>query len=81
MARFIGVLFACLALAAGRTQALEQEATPYSLLARSPAAAVRLQLTPPQQQWLKGRQQLTLGTSAPDYPPSISPVEGATTKA
>ena len=69
MARFIGVLFACLALAAGRTQALEQEATPYSLLARSPAAAVRLQLTPPQQQWLKGRQQLTLGTSAPDYPP------------
>lgn len=69
MARFIGVLLVCLALATGTTQALEQEVTPYSLLARSAASSVRLQLTPPQKQWLQGRQQLTLGTSAPDYPP------------
>ncbi|BBH47275.1 transporter substrate-binding domain-containing protein [Pseudomonas sp. KU43P] len=69
MLRLIGLLLVCLASATGWAQASEQEVRPYSLLARSPAAAVRLQLTPPQQQWLQGRLQLTLGTSAPDYPP------------
>ncbi|WP_286912951.1 MULTISPECIES: transporter substrate-binding domain-containing protein [unclassified Pseudomonas] len=69
MARFLAVLLVCLAACAGWAQASEQEAMPYTLLARSSAPAVRLQPTPAQQQWLQERQQLTLGTSAPDYPP------------
>jgi len=42
---------------------------PYTLLGRSPAAHLGVQLNEVQRAWLKDRHELVLGTSAPDYPP------------
>lgn len=41
----------------------------YTLLSRSAPASVQPSLTPAQREWLAERQELVLGTSAPDYPP------------
>ncbi|MGH9947905.1 MAG: transporter substrate-binding domain-containing protein, partial [Pyrinomonadaceae bacterium] len=41
----------------------------YTLLSRSKAGALEVRLDESQRQWIKSRNQLTLGTSAPDYPP------------
>ncbi|VVN24267.1 transporter substrate-binding domain-containing protein [Pseudomonas fluorescens] len=41
----------------------------YTLLSRSKAGALEIQLDESQRQWIKNKNQLTLGTSAPDYPP------------
>jgi two-component system sensor histidine kinase EvgS len=41
----------------------------YTLLSRSKAGALEVRLDESQRQWLKRKNQLTLGTSAPDYPP------------
>ncbi|MGY2339956.1 transporter substrate-binding domain-containing protein [Pseudomonas sp. SDO5532_S415] len=41
----------------------------YALLSRSTAGQLEIQLAPSQEQWLKSKQELILGTSAPDYPP------------
>lgn len=41
----------------------------YALMSRSTAGHLEIQLTPSQEQWLKSKQELILGTSAPDYPP------------
>ncbi|HKS12792.1 MAG TPA: transporter substrate-binding domain-containing protein, partial [Pseudomonas sp.] len=54
---------------AGAPSASTVQAATYTLLARSGEAPVTLSLTPQQRHWLKGRQALVLGTSAPDYPP------------
>ncbi|WP_449434043.1 ATP-binding protein [Pseudomonas putida] len=69
MQHFLAVLLLALAIASGGAQASALQATPYTLLPRSSVQAVQVQLTAPQRQWLAGRQQLVLGTSAPDYPP------------
>ncbi|VVQ05381.1 Virulence sensor protein BvgS [Pseudomonas fluorescens] len=41
----------------------------YELLSRSATAPLNIQLDAAQTQWLKNKQELILGTSAPDYPP------------
>ncbi|MFK0312624.1 transporter substrate-binding domain-containing protein [Pseudomonas sp. NPDC090233] len=69
MARSIASLGLMLALTSLGIQASEPEAKPYALLARSSTPPLQPQLSAPQRQWLQDRKQLTLGTSAPDYPP------------
>lgn len=68
MARVINRLLLVLLLS-GATQAGHREAASFTLLARSSARPVQPVLTPEQRQWREGRQELVLGTSAPDYPP------------
>ena len=41
----------------------------YTLLSRSKAGSLEVRLEESQRQWLKHKNQLRLGTSAPDYPP------------
>jgi two-component system sensor histidine kinase EvgS len=41
----------------------------YALLSRSTAGHLEIPLDATQRQWLKNKQELILGTSAPDYPP------------
>nr|WP_172455919.1 MULTISPECIES: transporter substrate-binding domain-containing protein [unclassified Pseudomonas] len=65
---FARLLFALL-LFSGVVQATYQEASSYTLLARSSAKPTRPMLTAEQRRWLESRQELVLGTSAPDYPP------------
>ncbi|HDS1817469.1 TPA: transporter substrate-binding domain-containing protein [Pseudomonas putida] len=69
MARHIARLLLALALVSGGVQANHHGVSAYALLARSPATPAQPPLTPPQRQWLEGRHELVLGTSAPDYPP------------
>ncbi|MFK2913441.1 ATP-binding protein [Pseudomonas sp. 3HC3] len=69
MARAINRLLLALLLFSGATQAVHREAASFTLIARSSARPVQPVLTPEQRQWLEGRQELVLGTSAPDYPP------------
>ncbi|MNJ41581.1 Virulence sensor protein BvgS precursor [compost metagenome] len=48
----------------------EVQASPYRLLSRSQQPLNwKLSLTPAQHRWIEGKEQLLLGTSAPDYPP------------
>ncbi|WDY56450.1 ATP-binding protein [Pseudomonas sp. PSKL.D1] len=69
MARFTASLLLILLLVAGASQAGPLESPAYTLHARSTAMPVQPRPTGQQQLWLKGREHLTLGTSAPDYPP------------
>ncbi|MGE8372497.1 MAG: ATP-binding protein [Pseudomonas putida] len=69
MPRPIARLLLALLLLSGVAQATYHEASSYTLLARSPATPTQPMLTAEQRQWLEGRQELVLGTSAPDYPP------------
>ena len=48
----------------------------YALLSRSTAGHLDVQLAPSQHQWISGKQELILGTSAPDYPPFDLTVSG-----
>ncbi len=48
----------------------------YNLLSRSTAGHLDVQLDQSQQQWISSKQQLILGTSAPDYPPFDLTVSG-----
>lgn len=41
----------------------------YALLSRASADHLEIKLDETQRAWLQGRQELVLGTSAPDYPP------------
>ncbi len=66
----IGWCLLCLWLIAlGLPTARASETAPYTLLGRSTVEPARLSLTPLQRRWLRDRQVLVLGTSAPDYPP------------
>ncbi|MFJ7813865.1 ATP-binding protein [Pseudomonas asiatica] len=69
MAHLIVRLLLTLLLFSGVAQATHHEASSYTLLARSSARPALPALTSEQRQWLEGRQELVLGTSAPDYPP------------
>ncbi|MFJ4155547.1 transporter substrate-binding domain-containing protein [Pseudomonas sp. NPDC089752] len=69
MARLIAGLALMLVLTSFGSQASEPAVLPYTLLARSSTPPLQPQLSAPQRQWLQERKQLTLGTSAPDYPP------------
>ncbi|MCS4065913.1 multi-sensor hybrid histidine kinase [Pseudomonas putida] len=69
MPRPIARLLLALLLLSGVAQATYHEASSYTLLARSSATPTQPMLTAEQRQWLEGRQELVLGTSAPDYPP------------
>ncbi|MGS7253960.1 ATP-binding protein [Pseudomonas anuradhapurensis] len=69
MARPIARLLLALLLLSSVAQATHQEASSYTLLARSSARPAQPALTAEQRQWLDSRQELVLGTSAPDYPP------------
>ncbi|WP_410481643.1 ATP-binding protein [Pseudomonas plecoglossicida] len=69
MARPFAHLLLALLLLSGVAQATQHEASSYALLARSSAWPVQPALTAEQRQWLASRQELVLGTSAPDYPP------------
>lgn len=69
MAHLIVRLLLTLLLFSGAAQATHHEASSYTLLARSSARPALPALTSEQRQWLEGRQELVLGTSAPDYPP------------
>ncbi|WP_060493279.1 transporter substrate-binding domain-containing protein [Pseudomonas sp. NBRC 111140] len=62
-------LLLALLLFSGGTQAAHLEASSFTLLARTSSAPAQPRLTTEQRQWLEGRQELVLGTSAPDYPP------------
>ncbi|MDQ3203204.1 MAG: transporter substrate-binding domain-containing protein, partial [Pseudomonadota bacterium] len=48
----------------------------YALLGRSMTSALDVRLDASQRQWIKGKQELILGTSAPDYPPFDLTVSG-----
>lgn len=69
MARPFVRLLLPLLLFSGVAQATPHEASSYALLARSSARPTPPALTDEQRQWLESRQELVLGTSAPDYPP------------
>lgn len=69
MARTIARLLLALLLSSSATHATNREASSYTLLARSSAGPAQILFTPEQRLWLEGRQELVLGTSAPDYPP------------
>lgn len=47
-----------------------------TLLSRSSAAHLEVQLDQSQRQWIKNKRELILGTSAPDYPPFDLTVSG-----
>ncbi|MNJ15878.1 Virulence sensor protein BvgS precursor [compost metagenome] len=59
-------VLACLSIA---TRADDVAATPLTLFSRAEPIAMKLPLTPAQRLWIKGKGELLLGTSAPDYPP------------
>jgi two-component system sensor histidine kinase EvgS len=46
-----------------------QEHEQYALLSRSAPLHLEVQLDQSQRQWVEGKRELILGTSAPDYPP------------
>jgi two-component system sensor histidine kinase EvgS len=48
----------------------------YTLLSRSKAGTLEIRLDETQRQWLTQKNQLTLGTSAPDYPPFDLTISG-----
>ena len=52
------------------------DSEPYALLGRSMTSALDLQLDASQKQWIEGKRELILGTSAPDYPPFDLTVSG-----
>src|SRR5688572_26787801 len=56
-------------LCAGFLAAATAAPEPYTLLGRSGAPPVEVGLDQAQRAWLRERQELRLGTSAPDYPP------------
>ncbi|VVN04021.1 Virulence sensor protein BvgS [Pseudomonas fluorescens] len=45
------------------------ESKSYALLGRSMPGSLDVQLSASQRQWIEGKRELLLGTSAPDYPP------------
>lgn len=69
MACHIARLLLALLLFSSVAQATPPGASSYTLLARSTARPAQPALTAEQRQWLETRQELVLGTSAPDYPP------------
>ncbi len=69
MACHIARLLFALLLFGSVAQATPEGASSYTLLARSTARPAQPALTAEQRQWLENRQELVLGTSAPDYPP------------
>lgn len=69
MARPFARLLLALLLFSSAALGTHHETASYTLLARSSARPAPPQLTAEQRQWLAGRQELVLGTSAPDYPP------------
>jgi len=69
MARPVARLLVALLLFSSAAQAALHEASSFTLLARSSNGPVQYLFTDEQQQWLEERQELVLGTSAPDYPP------------
>lgn len=62
-------LLLALLLCSGVVQATHHDTSTYAVLARSTARPTPPELTLEQRQWLQSRQELVLGTSAPDYPP------------
>ncbi|PPA03100.1 hybrid sensor histidine kinase/response regulator, partial [Pseudomonas sp. MWU12-2312b] len=53
-----------------------QSSEHYTLLSRAPAAHLEVRLDQAQQQWIKKKSELILGTSAPDYPPFDLAISG-----
>jgi two-component system sensor histidine kinase EvgS len=53
-----------------------QSSEHYTLLSRAPAAHLEVRLDQAQQQWIKKKSELILGTSAPDYPPFDLTISG-----
>jgi two-component system sensor histidine kinase EvgS len=53
-----------------------QSSEHYTLLSRSTAGHVEVQLDQSQRQWVDNRTELLLGTSAPDYPPFDLTISG-----
>ncbi|MFB4392945.1 MULTISPECIES: ATP-binding protein [unclassified Pseudomonas] len=66
---FPALLCSLITLSAHGGQAALADAKPYNLLVRSSAPVNTLVPAPSHRSWLHGKQQLTLGTSAPDNPP------------
>ncbi|WP_223505417.1 transporter substrate-binding domain-containing protein [Pseudomonas sp. GL-RE-29] len=62
----------CLSTALFAAQGSER----YTLLSRSTAGHVEVQLDQSQRQWVDNRTELLLGTSAPDYPPFDLTISG-----
>ncbi|MFK3816919.1 ATP-binding protein [Pseudomonas sp. NPDC089407] len=69
MARPIACLFVALLLFCSVARATLPEASSFTLLPRSSSGPPHYLLTDEQRQWLENRDELVLGTSAPDYPP------------
>ena len=63
------LLLACLLQSLAWAACAEQSGISRQLLGRSVVSSAPPALSPAEQQWLKHKQVLRLGTSAPDYPP------------
>ncbi|MCM2460136.1 transporter substrate-binding domain-containing protein [Pseudomonas sp. CG7] len=63
------LLLISVALYAGALAATPETPGQYTLLGRSSTAQAEIKLDDVHRAWLKDRQELVLGTSAPDYPP------------
>ncbi|XXE52910.1 transporter substrate-binding domain-containing protein [Pseudomonas sp. R1-15] len=63
------LLLSCAGLYAATLMAAPQLPERYTLLSRATADPMQIRLDAPHRAWLQGRQELVLGTSAPDYPP------------
>ena len=67
--RFFLLALALTALGLSANTWAQEFPSHYRLLARSLPTHLHIALTPSQERWLDTRQELVLGTSAPDYPP------------
>nr|WP_314533685.1 transporter substrate-binding domain-containing protein [uncultured Pseudomonas sp.] len=63
------MLMAVALLPSGSVHAAQIDSQSYTLLSRSTAAQLEVQLDRSQRLWARSRSELILGTSAPDYPP------------
>ena len=63
----------CLSTAVHAAHGISED---FTLLSRSTVKPLDVQLDPTQRQWIAGRHELVLGTSAPDYPPFDLTISG-----
>ena len=68
MRYIVGLLF-YVAMAASHAQIIQDDTTSLTVLTRSTSKANRPSLTAEQREWLTSKDELTVGTSFPDYPP------------
>lgn len=65
---YLYIILACLCLVS-TAHADQVQTGPYRLLSRAQPVSMNLVLSATQRHWIDSKEQLVLGTSAPDYPP------------